>query len=667
MNAYPEFYVEMKDENETEQESESHETSDWSIGGSAEFDVEVKAGVEVGDLAEAELSIGSKTSLSYNYDRHSDEWEYEKHTRQTSFSSQTNYNDVLYYQYQLFDIWRYPVYNMRTRDEDKPYAIMEYIIPGPLEKNYGGDKHPWYQPFHQNHNLLTYPPKDDSFPSDVGEFTFPNNAGKGTTVKLLLNEEAVYHLNGNSTTLSLNWTEESGGGSERTWNHTLSESEEIKIGYTKKVLGKETEVGARFTFHNSNTWGGKTVNKNKSSKTKGFSIVKPTGHFTTDWEFAFKPAVYFSSHGGMMRVSHAVDFDASRNEGINWDRYYGLRPDPALNLPYKFDHHKSESHEYDVWELIESTDRMRMGGFFMEYEDLNPITGQHDVIAAGPKDGDRVRLTARIYNLSFKDVAPFKVAFQYVLIDSALKEEVGERIPIDVYQLGSTMRPLEIRPVTVVWDTTGLSNPIDPETGAVNQNLHYRFYVIVDPLNEIDNEVHEWSSENGDILIHGNNEGYWPQGNNGVRVYPKQDNQTKTRLKIQTVPEPHEVHLHEESVAIKTESGLQTVSPVHIQYNKSYWLRAHIQSNFPVRDIKHIVFHEGHPHENGKVIGSEIAYGLVGDDYVWMDWRPDAPGIYELWVQILEDSTDPEPGNHIDHLVVIVEGDDTNIEKWEEH
>ena len=67
-----------------------------------------------------------------------------------------------------------------------------------------------------------------------------------------------------------------------------------------------------------------------------------------------------------------------------------------------------------------------------------------------------------------------------------------------------------MKEVCVPWDTTGLGNK--PYT--------YRFYVTVDPDDDVKNEIHEWKDSQGKQLTHGNNEGYWPWGS-GIAIARK--------------------------------------------------------------------------------------------------------------------------------------------------
>ena len=67
------------------------------------------------------------------------------------------------------------------------------------------------------------------------------------------------------------------------------------------------------------------------------------------------------------------------------------------------------------------------------------------------------------------------------------------------------------------------------------------------------------------------------------------------------------------------------------------------------------------PDQGGELIASKVVRGVVsGDNYIWAEWTPKKPGNYELWVVVLEDSDDPNPGNNTDTLgVEVVEAGDS--------
>lgn len=55
------------------------------------------------------------------------------------------------------------------------------------------------------------------------------------------------------------------------------------------------------------------------------------------------------------------------------------------------------------------------------------------------------------------------------------------------------------------------------------------------------------------------------------------------------------------------------------------------------------------------MIGSTKVHGIEAESqYVWVRWTPDTLGKHEIWMRLLEDSDEVNPGNAIDSLEVIV-------------
>ena len=122
----------------------------------------------------------------------------------------------------------------------------------------------------------------------------------------------------------------------------------------------------------------------------------------------------------------------------------------------------------------------------MRHNTKDPLSGQYELIDPGSlTDGDAVQLCARVYNFSLsKPTGPFDVLFEYVPIDGGLNE-MGPRVKVGTYSitdLGAFETGDSMTEVCVPWDTTGLGD----------SSYIYRFYVTVDPSDEVKNEIHEW-------------------------------------------------------------------------------------------------------------------------------------------------------------------------------
>ncbi len=647
VSAKSDFNVQFIDSQKTTFSTTSKNTSNWSIGGSAEFDVKSTFDLGFGDIVKAELTTESDTKIGYQYDKSKSNWNSQYASRETSFTSKTENDDFLAGKIQLMDIWRYPILGYNTGDTNKPYGMYEIILPGPilLFAEGGFDHSDWYQPSQQNHNILSYPLVTATpFPADLGYFT-PLN---GTSTHKTMNEMVKRSFSGVSQQIDVSWSTEAGAGSEKSYNKTLSESEDIKIGMEAKVSTSDVNLEATLSFNNSNSWGGSTTEDSTNSESKGITINVPAGDKSK--AYSFMSAVYVSSGGGQLKVAHTADPLGSDSGKQWWKNQYGGKPDPALNLPNRFQYNRpsgEESEEY--WTLDTEDSRMEMRGFFMRKNTPNPVSGEYDLLGSSPTDGDTVQLCARVYNFSLYQPTgtgtdTFDVLFDYVLYDDEKGTEVVDS-RVSVGTVSTTLKAItdsgySPKEVCVPWNTTGLSNT----------SYTYRFYVTVDPNNKVKDEIHEWKDSQGDRLPHGNNEGYWPWGS-GVSVLTNQS-QSADVQSVQASKSSASMHI--KSLEIEVNSRLKSKGTVRVFAHEKYRLRAHIVANEDHPHYHYTVFYDGHP-EDGKVIAIKTNWAVVnGDNYVWTSWTPQETGKRKIYVHFIEDLDDENKGDSWDSLKVNV-------------
>ena len=397
------FYVEFKDAREVMFETSATNTSSWAIGGSTSLDLQESITVGNMDVDAMRLSIETETKLGYDYNYASSSWNSHYESRKVSFSSQTNRDDFIAGKIQLMDVWRFPIIGYKNPDPDKPpHGVMDIVLPGPaLTFQSDGKAHAdWYQPKHQNRNILSYPPYNKpDFPPDLGSFKVP---GQKDPVHDTMNELLSYAYGGISQRLDISWTDKAGSGSEKQYSHTLGESTDLTTGFKAKCTDPEPplvtfKIKGSFgmNLHNENSWGGKHSATCINSESEGITINVPASS-SPNHAYAFKPAVYVSSGSGALKVIHATDPLGSTEGELWWRSQYGGLPDPALNLPNRFVWHQPEgSHRIEYWTLNEDDTRMEMRGFLMRKGEVNPISGLHELLGGPPVDGDQVLLCAR--------------------------------------------------------------------------------------------------------------------------------------------------------------------------------------------------------------------------------------------------------------------------------
>jgi hypothetical protein len=217
----------------------------------------------------------------------------------------------------------------------------------------------------------------------------------------------------------------------------VSESADIKLSEksTVKVDGDGESQTASVEFQqNSNfSWGGATTNKSTSSTGTGIAVNTSSG--ATEQGYPFYPTFYMATDG-MLKVAHAVDpLGGSDAQTSFWAGIYGAKPDPALNLPYRFTRTYSPTNELNGWEPNTAISAKQIRGFFLTYPDQNTITQDYAMLGETPirpgkfqteyTGGDQFRILARVYNYSTaQSFANLKVRFQVVEVNPATYLEI---------------------------------------------------------------------------------------------------------------------------------------------------------------------------------------------------------------------------------------------------
>ena len=659
-------------------------TSGWEIGGGAEADA--KSTVTAGNMDIAEVSISAEvdSKMGYDYEEHKSSYNSDYFSKTYTQDISTNTDDALQGLLHTIDVWRYPILGYYEADSDKQYSFQEIVMPGPaISFDGAGRSHPdWYQPVHENHNLLSYYPFHDTSdsnntwkPADLGSF----NVGDDTH-KILMNKPHQLTWDGNAYSQVFKWTEEAGYGETKEYNNTLSESAEITIAYKAKaitVIGSDEEqFTGKVDFHNSNSWGGQTVSSASNSKSTGFGISWQTEANPPLSGYNFMFAAYITSTGGAFKAAYAVD------EPVNdwWSKQYGRKPDPALNLPLRLLWHQADQAHgnTEYWLLNTEESKHSMRGFFLREPEEDPDTKSYPLISSAIVDGDTVRLCASVYNYSLSDepTGNFGVQFYYYPWDVERAEKVHDPVAIESDNTTTNVDSLtgadEVLAKSgdefcVNWETAGLSTMY-----AVNT---FRFQVVLDENKDI-NEIHELYDENGGEIPGSNNIGTYPWSN-AVAVYPSSGQLVPGQTYMDL--NQSDLSIEADSMGVKTANGIVRVGvngkPLQLELGKTYDVRALVWADLAHpfyrllllydgppdgKDMGRMTGHpagkgQGNPGGKGNVIGSSRVHGLeAGPTYVWTRWTPDTLGKQEIWMHLLEDADEVNPGNAIDSLDVIV-------------
>jgi hypothetical protein len=657
------FYVELKDSRGTTFASTTTDTTDWNIGGS--LDISAKTSVEVGDIEKtgAKGTIEGSLKIGYDYDGHKEDYNSGYASNTLTFTGQTVTDDLLVAQLQTFDVWRYRAFGISpTGAQGQPLnGFYELVLPGPkVEARGGGLNFDWYQPLHENGNILSYPPLvNKTFtPSDLGSFTLPN--GEKKTEPLV--PATLLAFDGTSGTIQLDFSKTSGSGSQRESSHTLAENLDVKASVeasTELLIAKtKSEGSVAVNVHNSNSWSQLKTSDNETNTSTGITLNKPGGSATRAYNFA--PVFYFAQDG-TVKVVHAVDVLGNAAGRSFWASTYGQKPDPALNLPLRFEPDLTPFSS--TWLVNPLNSRKKIRGFFLRKADLNPVTKDYDYLASAPTEGDKVRIEVRVYNYSTAQPADnVLVRFQAVGYNDATDTEVpfsscpnGTVVSNGRCTIGETfvsLNPLAMRPVAITWDTSAFG-PL-----SVKGAKEYRIYVVLDPDHTID-EIYEDDSVGGDkcsdptrpgstiVCNPGqNNEGYGTI--TIVRAPVLLAAQQVAQAEV-TTPAPHaDVRLRKDALAaIDAKRGTLFTDAVDAYLNRPLRIRVHVVTDVSDAQQYHLLLYKGKPKQEAEVIADKLLQGVDAEDgkYVWVEWTPSELGTVTLQAQVLEQEDDVIPGN----------------------
>lgn len=664
------FYVELKDSAGKNFASSDTDMSDWNVGGSlaetAGATTKVGAETALAEVsARSSLEVGLK--VGYDYEGHQEQYNSQYATRTLTFTDQTIADDLVVAQLQTFDVWRYRVFGLSLTDQQNQTlnGFYEIVLPGPkLDARGGGSSFDWYQPTHENGNILSYPTlANRTFtPADLGAFTLPGGSKK--TEPLL--PATLLAFDGTSGTVQLDFSSSSGAGTARSSAHTLAENLDVTLAVkataSTPAAGASVSSTTDFNVHNSNSWSRVATSETETNTSTGITLVKAAGNANRAYNFA--PVFYFAQDG-TVKVVHAVDVLGNPAGRSFWASTYGQKPDPALNLPLRFERDLTPFTE--TWIPNTLSSRKKIRGFFLRKAELNPITNDYDHLAQAPVEGDRVRIEARVYNYSTAQAANnVTVRFEVIGYNDQSDAEVpfsacpaGALVHGGRCAIGETLvslAPLAMQRVAITWDTRGFG---PPTAGGAKE---YRIYVVVDPDNAID-EIYEDDTAGGEDCTDPTNP------SRTVPCDPGQNNEGYGVITIAAAPLPRaalqaaaqdaapDVRLRDDALAaIDAEDGRLRSGTVRADVDAPLRLRVHVLTDASdVRQYNLLVF-DGDPDAGAEVIAGKLLQGVDAADgrYVWLEWTPRQEGTFTLHAQLLEQAEDGKPGNAVDTLDVRV-------------
>ncbi len=635
------FYVSVIDEKSSVNKTESKTSVSGTVGvsekTSSQSSITVGGGI---GLVKASGTLSGSFSVEASRSLSEYQEDYRSHEIKTNFSDEkkTIRDDYIVAKEQDFDVWRYRVYGLSSGNNEKNHVFYDVVIPRAVHDVSGaGQRFDWYQPEHENGNILSYPrPQGKAYrPADLGSFTLANGVAK--TTPLFSDQQLAF--DGTAQTISLEFSEESGAGSTRSFTKTLGYNSDASIGAEVKVkvpgVKTSTSLTHSIALSDSISWGNANTSEQKVSQSRKVILQKPAGNNIQG--YAFSPIVYLTKDG-VFKVAHTVDPTVSVGRAF-WAEHYGTKPDPALSLPRRFEHLNGN------WTATQSSERKRMRGFFLREATRNAATGEFDLLSANPTVGDSVRLETRIYNYSLGEAARnLTVRFAAIPYNPKVNKEEGERQIIGETTIAE-LKEREMKVVAIEW-STGISC----KPGAT---LPYHIYVTLDPENIID-ELYEGTTDPWQ-----NNEGFsevtlsCPSTSNTQLALSSEGTATASAANEQT--ETEDIFLPESAITIidaTTEEELTGAVRVHVGQRLS--LRVHVQSTQADPRFFQVVLYDQFTSSdptipsNRTVVADKIVQGIDAENgaYEWIEWTPEAPGVHELRARILGAADDIESADN---------------------
>ncbi|MDQ2841637.1 MAG: VCBS repeat-containing protein, partial [Acidobacteriota bacterium] len=473
---YPDFYVEMKDDQNNIFSTSTKDTDDWNVGGGLATSAKVttKVGVDgFGILEEnAEISAGFKLKANYDHNQHENSYRGNYYSYGTGSDVKTLDDDALVGQVQLYDLWRYRIYGIAGSNGNNTFY--DLVFPGPSIPVSGGglstDLFDVYQPVHENGNVLSYPPHignctsadHNGCPSDMGPYSYQvDNNGDLQTGTGPLAPEMQINLSGATNNPYLVFSNGITHGSDVGYTNGMQASLDL-IGGAKGeasvpfVADAKIKTSVDVNAHGGFTLGHSTTKDSTATASRSVSIFTESVH--GGWGYRFYPMMWISGGSGSvpgsgtqgsgaLKVTHTIDAPNS----TWWLDNYASQPDPALNLPFRFNPVYSNNNVLNGYAPNSTIARKQMRGFFVR----NPASslddkGNHDQLLGPATVGTQLELDARVYNYSL-DTTHYlnnnnvEVQFWAIPYDPSNDNEICTGVPDRTVHKGGQTCPVQYR------------------------------------------------------------------------------------------------------------------------------------------------------------------------------------------------------------------------------
>ncbi len=688
------FNVTLRDEQGKDFKYSDTTTGNWNVGASGSFSFfdTVRAGKNRG-LVQGDIGEGSHITIAADAAfTHASESINSKYVEGGSErEGDTTGDDWLAGTLEHYDIWRYPIYSgeiITDHNTGKPAATAyyDYVVPGSSQSQTpfdgSGGNFDWYQPPHENGNVLSYPrylnpdPEAPSqVPTDLGSVTVTDpSSGNSQTVEALLFSDTMKFADATEGSQELKFTGTFQNGTTVSSEGSLDASLDIAVTFTvKEEVGAEVlvEEQARLTLRGmlalqgGGAWGNTTNKEHQTTLSTGISLNRDS--FDNQHAYAFYPTFYYTEDG-TLKVAHAVDVLASAAGRGFWESTYGGSWDAALNLPLRFQaSYECCPETLTGWEVSELTSRKQIRGFFLT-ETEPSFDGQYLPLSDPPANGEEVRIAVRVYNYTTgnQQIVGLPVRFEAVphnsddsdgtwpgnCPDGQPPNSAGRCV------LGSTSVdiPSEDTPLQMWTWASILWNTKDFGPGQSGASADYRIYVVLDPDDVIPGEKYETEPAGCDFDDPSKPACDPGQNNEGWGLATVATPDAGASQAAAPAPDP-DLSLGVDSFAARSASGTFLTGKVKVPFNHTVPLRVSVHSDRFHPFHRWLLVYDGKPGKKGsETIAMKRVRGLNrgADSHVWFDWRPRKPGRHDLHAVVLEPGGDPVRGNNVARLSVLV-------------
>jgi hypothetical protein len=675
ISRWDDFYVELKESAEYDyMSSTKHETdSTYGLDAEAQASISKKFGKP---LRRKEVDAKIDGTFKYDYDDHYENYNSVNETYSYEFSRDTSGDDVVSAEVTYYEIWRYPAYGMEEPDANgnTMLAYMDIIMPSSLPDQTttraAATFEDW-QPVWENGNILSYPIYESATacrtPVDLGSFSIPCKEGDEGCVKVSdkpevwkkeIHDVMAYGLLGSDAaggTDEITMTKTEGSGEEQTYSNSLNWNADLH-GYIGGKVFEGTKLAAEvgIGYNGSYSWSDTNTTENTTTTTRSLYLTSPARTESTK-SYVYAPVLYITQDGAM-KLSYCVDLPGS---GLGKDTWLGLygdvygkpgKPDPALNLPYRFTPTYSDLMTQNGWEpQTEDVFRYQIRGFFIKEPEQDPNVNDYLLLTHDPIAGETVRLEVRVNNYTLSasngNITNLKVKFYATAIDPVSGKEIVQEIDTTTIPNLPSRQP---QVAAINWTPMSL--------GAPGLSNLWRVYIQLDPDNVID-EIYD-SDDPATYCPHETctAEEYIDPGQNnlGFREVSVVNPTATSDLRQYLLKD---VSLGRKSMLALNRNGKLDSGTTQVYLGSHVPIRVHVTSDKPAIFGSMVRLYEGDPNYGGKLLAEHrILPGIPGStgNSAWFLYTPMTKGPHYLYAVVVESSDDVRTGNNIAQLKVVV-------------